>query len=216
MVEVSAALKRWLINGIAITIPLVVTLIVLIVVLEFVLDVLSPVIVAVEMVWADEPPTAIVELTTLLSLVALLLLIGIVAEHTPGKRISRSIHHTMETVPGISTIYLSVRRASDILVDDDADQFQEVKLIEFPHENAYILGFLTADTPKAIEESAGVGPMQTIMVPLGPNPTTNGFIMHMPRERVYDVDLSVEDAVRSIATLGVATEGVNDDERSTA
>jgi len=45
--------------------------------------------------------------------------------------------------------------------------------------------------------------MVTIMVPLAPNPATNGYVMHMPTEKVHEVDLTVEEAFRSIATLGV-------------
>lgn len=211
MVNVSTELKRWLINGIAITIPLVVTLIVLMVVLDFVLEILSPVVTTVTYLWTNEPPTVVIQLTTLVTLVAFFLLVGCVAEYTPGERLSKIVHRTMETIPGVSTIYASVRRASDILVDDDTEQFQEVKLVEFPHEDAYMLGFLTADTPTTIADSAGIEEMQTIMVPLGPNPTTNGFVMHVPSERIHDVDVTVEEAIRSIATLGVATDSVEAD-----
>lgn len=200
--------KRWLINGVAITIPLVITLLVLIVVIDFILNILSPVVRGILYVLPNNPPTAVVQLMTLLSLVVFFLLVGIVAEYTPGRYISGRLHATMETIPGISTVYESIRRASDMLLNDDTDQFKDVKLVEFPHRDAYMLGFLTAKTPPVIEERVDNGAMVTIMVPLGPNPTTNGFIMHMPAEHVHDVDITVEEAVRSIATLGVASNDI--------
>lgn len=206
----TSTVKRWLLNGIAITIPLVVTLIVLHVVLNFVLNALSPLVVTILFLWPNEPPTEIVQLTTLASLIATLLLIGFVAERTPGRRLSRTLHATIESIPGVSTLYASVRRASDILLDDDTDQFRDVKLVEFPHGNAHMLGFLTADTPPTIADQLDGTNLQTILIPLGPNPTTNGFVIHVPEERVRDVDITVESAVRSIATLGVATERVAD------
>lgn len=208
MGTVSRSVKRWLINGVAITIPLVVTVMVLLFVLDFVLSVLSPVVAALTFLWPREPPTAIVQSVTLLSLLGFFLAVGFVAERTPGERLSRALHGAMETIPVVSTVYLTVRRASDILVDDDTDQFKEVKLVEFPHENAYTFGFLTSDTPELIEATVGEAELQTVMVPLGPNPTTNGFVMHLPRERLHDVDVTVEEAIRSIATLGVATDSV--------
>ena len=203
--------KRWLINGIALTIPLVITLLVLLVVVDFVLRVLDPVVRGILYVWPNEPHTAVVQAITLLSLVAFVLLVGIVAEYTPGRAISRRVHATIETIPGVSAIYESVRRASRMLLDDDTEQFQDVKLVEFPHRDAYMLGFLTAKTPPAIEERVDDGAMVTIMIPLGPNPTTNGFVLHMPAERVYDVDITVEEAIRSIATLGVASSDIGPD-----
>lgn len=211
MAHVASRFKRWFIHGVAITIPLVVTLIVLIVVLNFILGILSPVVDAVALVWPNEPPVAVIQLATLLSLIALFLLVGLIAEYTPGEHISHLVDETMETIPVVGTVYVSVRRASDILVDDDTDQFQDVKLVEFPHEDAYMLGFLTADTPDLIANQLGVEEMLTIMVPLGPNPTTNGFVMHMPAENVHDVDMTVEEAVRSIATLGVASNGIDEE-----
>ncbi|WP_121743885.1 DUF502 domain-containing protein [Natronorubrum halophilum] len=203
--------KRWLINGVVITIPLVITLLVFVVVIDFVLGILSPVVRGLIYVWPNEPSTEIVQFATLLSLFVFFLLVGIAAEYTPGRYISRRVHATIETIPGVSTIYESVRRASRMLIDDDTDQFQDVKLVEFPHRDAYMLGFLTATTPPAIEDRIDDGEMMTIMVPLGPNPTTNGFIMHIPAERVYDVDVTVEEAVRSIATLGVASNELGGD-----
>ncbi|ELY59384.1 hypothetical protein C491_06228 [Natronococcus amylolyticus DSM 10524] len=206
MVAVSERPKRWLVNGIILTIPLVVTLLVLLVVIDFVLGILSPIVAGVQYVWPNEPPRIVIQLTTLASLVGFFLVIGFAAEHTPGKRVSKQVHATVETIPGVSVLYESVRRASDILVDDETDQFKEVKLVEFPHDDAYMFGFLTADTPLEIEETVGDEEMMTIMVPLGPNPTTNGYVMHVSAEHVYDVDVTVEEAVRSIATLGVSVD----------
>lgn len=199
-------LRRWLIHGVAITIPLVVTLLVLIVVFEFILGLLSPVVATVEYLWTDQPPTTIVQVTTLLTLVGFFLVAGLIADLTPGGYVSGLVDETMSTVPGVGLVYTSVRRATTLLVSDDAHQFQEVKLIEFPHEDAYMLSFLIEETPRTIEESSGAEELLTLMMPLGPNPTTNGFVVHMPTESVYDVDLSVEEAIQSIATLGVAEE----------
>lgn len=198
--------KQWLIHGIVITIPMVVTLLVLFVVLDFILRILSPIIVLVEYLWVDTPPMALIQVTMLLSLVGFFLLVGIVADFTPGGYFTGMVDKTMSLIPGLGTVYTGVRQATTILLSDDTDEFQDVKLIEFPHENSYMLSFLIEDTPTTINDGVGVEEMQTLMMPLGPNPTTNGFIVHMPTEHVYPVDLTVEEAVQSIATLGIAEE----------
>lgn len=210
-VDVRSSLKRWLVNGVVLTIPLVITLLVLLVVADFVVRILDPIVQGLIYAWPNDPPTVIVQLATLGSLLGFFLLVGIVAEYTPGRYISRRVHATVETIPGVSAIYESVRRASKLLVDDDTDQFKDVKLVEFPHRNAYVLGFLTAETPSVIETHVDADPLMTIMIPLGPNPTTNGFVMHMPAKHVHDVDVTVEEAIRSIATLGVASDALDDE-----
>ena len=198
---------EWLVKGIAITIPLVITLMILIFVLDFILGMLSPVVDAVRFIWpGNSPPAILIQLTTLASLIGLFLLVGFVADHTSGSSIASAFHGRMEAVPVLGSLYMSVRQASDVLLEDENDQFQDVKLVEFPHQDAYMLAFLTADTPAEIRDGAGVDEMQTVMVPLGPNPTTNGFVMHVPSDRVHDVDLTVEDAFHAIATLGVAVD----------
>jgi len=102
------------------------------VVLNFIRSAISPVTAGVTYLLADEPPALAIEFVTLLSLLGVFLLVGLVAEHTPGKYLSKRVHAVMETIPGVSTGYESVRRASRLLVDDDTDQFQDVKLVEFP------------------------------------------------------------------------------------
>lgn len=203
--------KRWLIQGVVITLPIVITLIVLIVVFNFILGLLDPVVAAVAYLWSEEPSTTVIQLITVLSLFGFFLLVGLIAELTPGEHISAMVDRVMATIPGLSTVYTSVRQASDMLVADDTDQFQDVKLIEFPHENAYMLSFLIGEAPPTIEDCLGNDEILTVMLPLGPNPTTNGFIMHIPAEDVYDVDLTVEEAIQSIATLGVAEVGIEED-----
>ncbi len=44
--------------------------------------------------------------------------------------------------------------------------------------------------------------MVNVSMPTTPNPTT-GFLMMVPREKVLDVKLSVEDAFKMIMSVGV-------------
>lgn len=209
MSDGSSRLRRWLVNGIVITVPLVVTVLLFAIVFDFLLGFISPVVRLVAYVWPTEPSTEVIELLTLVSILGLFVLVGMVAEYTPGRRLSSTMHATAESIPGVSTIYTTVRRASNLLVDDDTNQFQDVRLVEFPHGDSYMLAFLTADTSPVIRDAVNGNEMLTVMVPLGPNPTTNGFIMHVPTEDVHDVDVTVEEAVRSIATLGVASNDID-------
>lgn len=203
MTSLQAAVKRWLVNGIVITIPLVVTVLLLLLITRFILDLIAPVIDVIVYVWPSEPPVVVVQLATVSALIAVLLIVGVLAEYTPERYTASVVHRSFESIPGIKLVYSTVRRLVYLLMSEDTSQFQEVKLVEFPHEDSYMIGFLIRDSADAIKDSVGRDDLLTIMMPLGPNPTTNGFIMHMPPECVYDVDLSVEEAIRSIVTLGV-------------
>lgn len=196
-------LRQSLITGTAITIPFVLTLIVLGFVLNFVAQTLNPV------VWlADyseiEVADPIVQATTILTLIALVMVVGVVAEHTDGDRVVGGFHAAMESIPGVSSIYNSFRRMSDVLLESDVESFQEVMLVEFPREGTFALGYLTGRPPAEVVAAAGYEEMLTLFVPLAPNPVMGGFLVYVPESQVYDLEMTVEESVQAIITSGVA------------
>lgn len=116
----TSTLWKWLVEGIAITIPLVLTLMILLFVLDFILGMLSPVVGAVDLLWpGSSPPAILIELSTLASLIGLFLLVGFVADRTSGFSIAPAFHSRMEAVPVIGSLHMSVRQASDVLFEDE-------------------------------------------------------------------------------------------------
>jgi uncharacterized membrane protein len=109
------------------------------------------------------------------------------------------------SIPGLGTIYKSFRRMGDVMLGEDGENFQEVKLVECFGDDVFVLGFKTSDSPPTIEDSANQGEMVSMFLPLAPNPVTGGFLTYVPKEDVHDVDMTVEEGVRSILTSGVAT-----------
>ncbi len=205
-------LRQSLITGTAITIPFILTVIVLGFVLNFVSQTLNPAIWLAEY-FEIEVAAPLVEVTTVLTLLALILLVGIVAEHTNGTWIVGGFHAAMESIPGVSSIYNSFRRMSDILLESDVESFQEVKIIEFPRDGTYTIGYLTGRPPAELVAAAGHEEMLSIFVPFAPNPVMGGFLIYVPENRVIDVDMTVEESVQAIITSGVAHSRDEDQER---
>jgi uncharacterized membrane protein len=196
-------LRQSLITGTAITIPFILTVIVLGFVLSFVAQTLNPV------VWLAgyldvEVAAPVVQVTTVLTLLVLIVAVGIVAEHTDGTRIAGGFHAAMESIPGVSSIYNSFRRMSDILLESDVESFQDVKLVEFPRDGSYTLAYLTGRPPAELVAAAGHEEMLTLFVPFAPNPVMGGFLIYVPENRVIDVEMTVEESVQAIITSGVA------------
>ncbi|MEZ5009807.1 MAG: DUF502 domain-containing protein [Chitinophagales bacterium] len=71
--------------------------------------------------------------------------------------------------------------------------FSEVVLVDVFGNDTRMTGFITDEYN---------GDSLTVFVPTGPNPT-NGFIFHVKEHQIQRVDVSVEDAMKSI--LGVGT-----------
>lgn len=202
-------LRRWLITGAALVIPMVVTLIILGTVLNFFSQLLNPLVRATAMWLGFVDPEAevdrlVVKVSAVVAVVATMLIIGVIADASPTDgRIAESFHQTMEGIPAIGSIYTGFREMSEVVVESDVDNFQDVKLVEYPTEGSYTFAFVTADTPDHIEQSTDRGDMVTVFMPMAPNPVMGGYVLHVDRDRVIDVDMTVEEGVRAIVTSGV-------------
>lgn len=199
------AARQAFVRGLALTVPVIVTLIVLTFALNFVASLMAPVVDAANYVWPNlNVPAAVVQLVAVVTLLVIIFAVGIVAERTSGDHFADEFDNFMASIPGLGSVYTSFSEMSDLLLDSDTDSFREVKLVEYPTDNSYAIAFLTADTPDVINDATTHEEMQTLFMPMAPNPVMGGFVIHVDEDQVYDVDLTVEEGIRSIVTSGVA------------
>lgn len=197
--------RKTLISGLALTLPFFITVIVLLWVLELVSNALTPLSDAlIAMGLVGGMSRVLVEGLAVLVIVGIVFTVGVASRHGPDTDLATHVDVLMEDIPGLGSIYTSVERMSDVLLEGDTQSFQEVKLVEFPREGSFALAFLTAEAPRAITDPAGHADMVTVFVPLAPNPVMGGHLLSLPRERVYDVDLTVEEGTEAIMTTGMA------------
>lgn len=198
-----------MVAGLAVSIPLIVTLIVLGFVIDFVSGTLEPAVTIFESVIGTGVSDSTVKTVTFLLLVVGIFLVGMVTQRRPEDTTAEtSIDRMMARIPGLGSLYTSFNKMSQLLLESDTDSFRDVKLVELPDKKAYMLAFLTADTPEAVTEVTGHAEMETLFVPMAPNPVMGGHVISVDETRVYDVDMTVEEAIRSIVTSGVAMEEI--------
>jgi uncharacterized membrane protein len=147
----------------------------------------------------------VTELIALVLLLTLIMIIGAVGHNRYGERIIEFVDFAIASIPGVGTVYKSFRRMGDVMLDSEAENFQDIKLVRALGGEMYVLGFETSTAPVSVEDSADHDEMATLFIPMAPNPVTGGFLTYVPREDVYDIDMTIEDGVRSILTSGVAT-----------
>lgn len=145
------------------------------------------------------------ELIALLILFSIVMVVGAIGHNRYGEQIIEFIDLTIASIPGIGTVYKSFRRMGDVMLDNEAENFQDIKLVRCLGDEMYVLGFETSAAPESVETAADTDDMVTLFVPMAPNPVTGGFLTYVPREQVFDIDMTIEDGVRSILTSGVAT-----------
>jgi uncharacterized membrane protein len=209
-------LRESFVTGLAVVVPVLVTVVVLAFVLNQLyqyLNLFSDVVVALPFALGSLfiPAEVVVELVTPLLLVVSILVVGLVVNSSRyGERAVDYFDYLMTSVPGIGSVYESFRQMSDVMLDSDTQNFREVKLVEFPHEGAYTLGFVTTETPEPVAAPTGHDRLLTLFLPLAPNPVMGGHLVHVPADRVMDVDMTVEEGVRAVVTSGVAVGGATE------
>ncbi|MFC4407514.1 DUF502 domain-containing protein [Haloarchaeobius iranensis] len=194
--------------GLAVVVPLIVTLFVLNVLAGYLFTFLDAVVLALEEAGMSQGVSVLVVQTlTILFVVLLVLAIGFLTRFRYGELAISYVDGFVARVPGFGSIYESFREMSEVIVQSEERNFRDVKLVEFPQEETYTIGFLTTSTPQPLQEAVGRNDMVTLFLPLAPNPVMGGNLVHVPEHRVVDVDMSVEEGIRTIVTTGVATGG---------
>lgn len=146
------------------------------------------------------------ELVALVFLVVTIVGVGLLARHRYGERLIDFFDFLIGSVPAVGTIYRSFRRMGDVMLESGVENFREVKLVEFPRDGVYVLGFVTNRAPLPVQQTTEIDGMTTLFLPLAPNPVMGGFLTYIPDDRIHAVDLTVEQAVRTILTSGIATD----------
>ncbi|GAB3680899.1 hypothetical protein GCM10028857_04300 [Salinarchaeum chitinilyticum] len=145
------------------------------------------------------------ELIALTILLGIILLVGSVGHNRYGERLIEVIDMAVASIPGVGTVYKSFRRMGDVMLTTEDENFQDVKLVECLGDDTYVIGFETSAAPESVSDATGHEEMLTLFIPMAPNPVTGGFLTYVSADRVHDVDMTIEDGVKSILTSGVAT-----------
>lgn len=203
--SLSETLRSALLTGVAVVVPILITVYVLTVAVGILTQILTPFVEALERSGVGVGRSVLlVQALAVLLLVWMTLMIGVVANFQRGQQALSYFDVLVERLPGVGGIYKSFRRMSDVLIESDSENFQSVVLVEFPMTGSYTIGFTTTETPEEIEAAAGGTDMRSLFLPLAPNPVMGGHLTHVPADRVTEVDMSVEEGMRTIVTMGVA------------
>ena len=193
-------MKKYLITGLLIWIPLVIT----IWVLKLVVDMLDQSLLLLPLALRTESWIGIhiPGLGVLLTLL-IVFLTGAVTANLIGQRLVHFWHEILHRIPVVSSIYSSVKQVSDTLFSSSGDAFRKALLVQWPREGMWTIGFLTG-TPGGDVTRHLQGDYVSVYVPTTPNPTGGYFVM-MLRNDVIELDMSVDTALKYVISMGVAS-----------
>jgi uncharacterized membrane protein len=133
--------------------------------------------------------------------VIIVLLTGVLAANFVGRKIVGGWESLLERIPIVRSIYSAAKNFAEIVFSDSGNAFKKVLLVEYPRKGIYTLTFQTATEVGEIQARTGEDVI-ACFVPTTPNPTS-GFIIVVPRKDVIELDMEVEEAVKLVMSLGV-------------
>lgn len=192
-------IRRWLIAGLLIWVPIWVTILVI----GFVLDILNSSLSLLPKKYQLDDLLGF-HFPGMGMVITLLVILGTgaVAGNFLGSRLIGLADDFVGKIPLVRTVYLGVKQVMQTLFTPGGQSFRKVLLIEYPLAGTWTIAFQTGDANKEIEKAVGESEMLALYVPTTPNPTS-GFLLMLPREKVIELDMSVEQALKLVISLGV-------------
>ena len=128
---------------------------------------------------------------------------GLLVRNVFGQRLLSYWDGMLRRIPFVNAIYNSVKQVSDTLLSENGSAFGKVLLVRYPHPDAWSLAFQTSVPGEVTRVLAGeeyVG----VFVPTTPSPV-NGFYFYVKRSETVELDISVDAAFKAIISMGVVT-----------
>lgn len=199
-------LKKYLITGVLVWLPLVVTIWVLTWVLGLLSGVFDVVLSATQAllpVGASAPIESIRRIpgVGVVVLLVLLLLTGAFAANIVGQWWLRQGNRLLNKIPIVKSIYNSVKQVSDTLFSSSGQAFREAVLVQYPRQGAWTIAFVTGRPSGEVASHLGQD-LVSVYVPTTPNPTS-GFFLMLPRNEVVTLRMSVDEALKYVISMGV-------------
>jgi uncharacterized membrane protein len=191
-------LRRYLVAGLLVWLPVGVTVLVF----KVLLDLMDQLLFLVPIAYRPEALLGfrIPGLGAVLALVVLFAT-GVLGANLLGRRLVATYEALLGRIPLVRSVYGGVKNFVSVVLSDTGKSFRKVLLIEYPREGVYRIAFETSDAVREIAALTGRD-VVTAFVPTTPN-ATSGFLVFVPREDVIELSMSVEDALKMIVSLGV-------------
>jgi uncharacterized membrane protein len=189
--------KRYLITGLVVWVPLVITLWVL----DLLVGTMDQTLLLVPHEFRTESwlGVHIPGLGVILTLLVVFLT-GVFAANIIGQRMVRFWEGVLARIPVVNSIYTGVKQVSDTLFSGSGHAFRKVLLVRYPHPQAWSLAFQT-NVPADVERRLD-GDYVAVFIPTTPSPV-NGFYFYVKRAETIEIDMTVDDALKTIISMGV-------------
>jgi len=132
----------------------------------------------------------------------LVYLLGLVANNVMGHRLLQIWERLIRQIPFVKGLYDGIKQLSDTMSPASKNQFREVFLVQFPHTQAFALGFGTQSIVVLDKNSQQPITYRYVFVPTTPNPTS-GYLLILKESDLKPLPMSVEEGLKMVISGGV-------------
>jgi uncharacterized membrane protein len=191
-------LRAWLIAGLLVWLPVLAT----IVVIRLILDLMDKTLVLLPPAWRPEELFGFsIPGLGLVFAVVILLGTGMLLTNLFGRKLVEWSERLLNRIPLVRSIYSGAKKVAETVLVPSGKSFRKVLLVEYPRKGMWCLGFQTSTDLGEVQHRTGKRVL-CVFVPTTPNPTS-GFLVMVPEEDTTELDMTVDEAVRMVMSLGV-------------
>ncbi|EEG33938.1 TPA: DUF502 domain-containing protein [Neisseria meningitidis] len=198
--KIAKALKKYLITGVLVWLPIAVT----IWAMTYIISAADRLISLLPESWQPQhfwgfniPGLGIVAATVVLFVT------GVFAANVLGRRILGAWDSLLGRIPVVKSIYSSVKKVSESLLSDSSRSFKTPILVPFPQPGIWTIAFVSGHIPDKLKGSLPQDDDYiSVYVPTTPNPTGGYYIM-VKKSDVRELDMSVDQALKYVISLGM-------------
>ena len=136
----------------------------------------------------------------ILIVLAIILATGVFAANFAGQWWIKIWDRIITHIPIVKSIYSSVKQVSGTLFSSNGNAFRKAVLIPYPRNGSWTIAFVTGTPAEEVATKLG-GEHVNVFLPTTPNPTS-GFFMIVPRADIIELEMSVEEALKHIVSMG--------------
>ncbi|VAW91725.1 Uncharacterized membrane anchored protein Mext_4159 [hydrothermal vent metagenome] len=125
---------------------------------------------------------------------------GVIIANLFGKQLVSIAESMLSRIPLVRSIYAGVKQLMETVFVSGGQSFRKVLLIEYPRKGLWTLAFQTGTEIGEAQVKTGQDVIN-VYVPTTPNPTSGFFIM-VAKSDVQELDMSVDDGLKMLISMG--------------